>query len=42
MIHGEKEAVPVDDEVVASAELRALDKRIRELERVQGEEVLGD
>jgi transposase len=31
-----KEAVRADDEVVASAEVRALEERIRELERVLG------
>jgi hypothetical protein len=36
MAEGGKEAVRVDDEVVASAEVKALEKRIRELERVLG------
>lgn len=40
MTEGGKEAVRVDDEVVASAELRALEKRIRELERVLGKKTL--
>jgi transposase len=35
-----KEAVRVDDEVVASAEVRALEKRIRELERVLGKKTI--
>ena len=34
------EAVRADDEVVASAEVRALEKRIRELERVLGKKTL--
>jgi transposase len=40
MSEGGKEAVRVDDEVVASAEVRALEKRIRELERVLGRKTL--
>jgi transposase len=40
MAEGGKEAVRVDDEVVASAEVRALEKRIRELERVLGKKTL--
>ena len=40
MTEGGKEAVRVDDEVVASAEMRALEKRIRELERVLGKKTL--
>lgn len=40
MTEGGKEAVRVDDEVVASAEVRALEKRIRELERVLGKKTL--
>ena len=36
MTEGGKEAVRADDEVVANAELRAAQKRIRELERVLG------
>jgi transposase len=37
---GGKEAVRVDDAVVGSAEVRALEKRIRELERVLGKKTL--
>ena len=40
MAEGGKEAVRADDEVVASAEVRALEKRIRELERVLGKKTL--
>jgi len=40
MTEGGKEAVRADDEVVASAELRAAQKRIRELERVLGKKTL--
>jgi len=40
MSEGGKEAVRVDDEVVASAEVRALQKRIRELERVLGKKTM--
>lgn len=40
MTEGGKEAVRVDDEVVASAEVRALEKRVRELERVLGKKTL--
>jgi transposase len=40
MTEGGKEAVRVDDQVVASAEVRALEKRIRELERVLGKKTL--
>ena len=40
MAEGGKEAVRVDDEVVASAEVKALEKRIRELERVLGKKTL--
>ena len=40
MAEGGKEAVRVDDEVVASAEVRALEKRIRELERVLGKKTM--
>jgi transposase len=40
MTEGGKEAVRADDEVVASAEVRALEKRIRELERVLGRKTL--
>ena len=42
MSEGGKEAVRVDDEVVGSAEVRALEKRIRELERVLGKEDPGE
>jgi transposase len=40
MTEGGKEAVRADDAVVASAEVRALEKRIRELERVLGRKTL--
>lgn len=40
MAEGGKEAVRADDEVVAGAEVRALEKRIRELERVLGKKTL--
>jgi len=40
MSEGGKEAVRVDDAVVGSAEVRALEKRIRELERVLGKKTL--
>ena len=40
MTEGGKEAVRVDDEVVGSAEMRALEKRVRELERVLGKKTL--
>ena len=40
MTEGGKEAVRADDEVVAGAEVRALQKRIRELERVLGRKTL--
>lgn len=40
MTEGGKEAVRVDDELVASSEVRALEKRIRELERVLGKKTL--
>jgi transposase len=40
MTEGGKEAVRVDDAVVGSAEVRALEKRIRELERVPGNKTL--
>ena len=40
MPEGGKEAVRVDEEVVGSSEVRALEKRIRELERVLGRETL--
>jgi transposase len=37
---GSPARVRVDDEVVASAEVRALEKRIRELERVLGKKTM--
>ncbi len=40
MTEGGKEAVRADDSVVASSEVRALEKRIRELERVLGKKTL--
>src|ERR1700682_3621993 len=40
MSEGRKEVVRADDEVVASAQVRALEKRIRELERVLGKKTL--
>jgi len=40
MTEGVKEAVRADDEVVARAEVRELQKRIRELERVLGKKTL--
>jgi transposase len=40
MTEGGKEAVRVDDKVVADAEVRALEKRVRELERVLGKKTL--
>ena len=40
MTEGGKEAVRADDEVVARAEVRELQKRIRELERVLGKKTL--
>ena len=40
MTEGGKEAVRADDEVVAREEVRALQKRIRELERVLGKKTL--
>src|SRR5512146_3260990 len=40
MTEGGKEAVRVDDDVVGSAEVRALEKRVRELERVLGKKTL--
>ena len=40
MTEGGKEAVRVDDAVVGSAEVRALEKRVRELERVLGKKTL--
>jgi len=40
MAEGGKEAVRADDEVVARSEVRELEKRIRELERVLGKKTL--
>ena len=40
MAEGGKEAIKADDQVVPSAEVRALEKRIRELERVLGRKTL--
>jgi len=40
MSEGGKEAVRADDEVVPKAEVRELQKRIRELERVLGKKTL--
>lgn len=40
MAEGGKEAIKADDQVVSSAEVRALEKRIRELERVLGRKTL--
>jgi transposase len=40
MAEGGKEAVRADDAVVSVAEVRALEKRIRELERVLGRKTL--
>jgi transposase len=40
MKEGGKEAIRADDEVVAKAELLALQRRIRELERVLGKKTL--
>jgi len=40
MTEGGKEAVRADESVVASSEVRALEKRIRELERVLGKKTL--
>ena len=40
MTEGGKEAVRADDAVVASSEVRALEERIRELERVLGKKTL--
>ena len=40
MVEGGKKAVAVDDEVVASAEVKELKRRIRELERVLGKKTL--
>jgi transposase len=40
MTEGGKEAVRADESVVASSEVRALEKRIRELERVLGKKTM--
>jgi transposase len=40
MTEGGKEAVRADDSVVASSEVRALERRIRELERVLGKKTM--
>jgi len=40
MAEGGKEAIKADEQVVSSAEVRALEKRIRELERVLGKKTL--
>ena len=40
MVEGGKKVVAVDDEVVASAEVKELKRRIRELERVLGKKTL--
>ena len=40
MTEGGKEAIRADDAVVARSEVRALEKRIRELERVLGKKTL--
>ena len=40
MSEGGKEAIRADDEVVAKAEILALQKRVRELERVLGKKTL--
>jgi transposase len=40
MDEGGKEAVRVDEEVVGSSEVKALEKRIGELERVLGKKTL--
>ena len=40
MFEAGKKAVAVDDEVVASAEVKELKRRIRELERVLGKKTL--
>lgn len=40
MAEGGKEAVRADDAVVSAAEVRTLEKRIRELERVPGRKTL--
>jgi transposase len=40
MMEGGKKAVAVDDDVVSSAEVKELKRRIRELERVLGKKTL--
>ena len=40
MAEGGKEAIRVDEEVVGSSEVKVLEKRIRELERVLGKKTL--
>ena len=40
MSEGGKEAIRADDEVVAKAEILALQRRVRELERVLGKKTL--
>ncbi len=40
MVEGGKKAVAVDDKAVASAEVKELKRRIRELERVLGKKTL--
>ena len=40
MAEGGKEAIRVDEEVVGSSEVKALERRIRELERVLGRKTL--
>ena len=40
MSHGGKEAVAADDAVVAAAEVRRLEERVRELERLLGRKTL--
>ena len=40
MAEGGKEAIRVDEDVVGSSEVKALEKRIRELERVLGKKTL--
>jgi transposase len=42
MAEGGKEAVRVDEDVVGSSEVKALEKRIRELERVLDKRTLED
>jgi hypothetical protein len=40
MVEGGKEAIRVDEDVVGSSEFKTLEKRVRELERVLGNETL--